>query len=514
MISSSPLAITDVVIPSPTTSDGLSSHTGQQQQPMTTGRNKRKETTGDGQPQSKRITLSSLPLSLPSLSEPRTPPENASPSSVTGDQDEKTEISPLPSSPEPQTPPENASPSSSVTGNQDEMSTPPPSSSPLARASRGCHWKYVIEVARHASGKVDMYRVQWEDGDQTWEPPSFRDQAKNVTDWEEILRNACEYGDSKKVQSTKARWQRLYATNERRGGTATMKTRSPSKAVVQDDICTACGLECVGLRCTQDHCLSFICTRCNTANPSPLCPGHGGPPLTDDVTLRGLPRRQPVRLHIDAVDPAVAAHVKQSLSGQTVVITHADAAATTKIDILFVVYHTDPAWNASHHTQLINESMGTSSPALVGVFACWYPDQEVEALTALSIAHPGVTFITFRIPDLVLLSKQSEYLRQTAVAAINTIRYPDAPQYMYLSDLCTVSKKEAVIFERGVGPLQVAYNILPRCCCGGKYPFKTSSRWKQDMHDERSIRMWHRRCRGKTVRCLDLLLIDHKAVCE
>jgi hypothetical protein len=322
------------------------------------------------------------------------------------------------------------------------------------------------------------------------------------------------YCDSKKVQSTKARWQRLYATNERRGGTATMKTRSPSKAVVQDDICTACGLECVGLRCTQDHCLSFICTRCNTANPSPLCPGHGGPPLTDDVTLRGLPRRQPVRLHIDAVDPAVAAHVKQSLSGQTVVITHADAAATTKIDILFVVYHTDPAWNASHHTQLINESMGTSSPALVGVFACWYPDQEVEALTALSIAHPGVTFITFRIPDLVLLSKQSEYLRQTAVAAINTIRYPDAPQYMYLSDLCTVSKKEAVIFERGVGPLQVAYNILPRCCCGGKYPFKTSSRWKQDMHDERSIRMWHRRCRGKTVRCLDLLLIDHKAVCE
>jgi hypothetical protein len=149
-------------------------------------------------------------------------------------------------------------------------------------------------------------------------------------------------------------------------------------------------------------------------------------------------------------------------------ITHADAAANTKIDILFVVYHTDPAWNASHHTQLISESMGSSCPSLVFVYACWRPDQEVEALTGLSLVHPGVTFITFRVPGLVLLSEQSEYLRQSAVAAINTIRYPDAPQYMYLSDLCTVSKKEAVIFERGVGPLQVAYNVVPRCCCSGR----------------------------------------------
>ena len=255
----------------------------------------------------------------------------------------------------------------------------------------------------------------------------------------------------------------------------------------------------------------MVCIRCRGELPLANCSSHGGPAQTTEVKLRGLPRPQPVQIHLNAVCPDIVTRVHETVVRQDVVITHSSKSSPTKIDVLFAVYHTDSDWEAAVHEQKIVEAMGESAPSLVFVLACWESDAMTTAWTRLSHMHPAITFVVYRVPRLVLLPEHSEYLRHSVLAAVNTIRYPDAPGYMYLADLCTVSKQEAVIFHRGVGPLQVSYNVRPRCCCGKEYPLKLGTRW---CRPKRGTRIWLRKCQDFThiaKGCVYLLYVVHQA---
>ena len=114
---------------------------------------------------------------------------------------------------------------------------------------------------------------------------------------------------------------------------------------------------------------------------------------------------------------------------------------------------------------------GSSSPKVFILARCWSdtqvhidsqprvqtdsqrrPNAQIEALKTISAQYPHSIFVAFRIPQLVLTSSFSEIIEQSVRAAVNTVRYPGAPRYMYLARLCTVTNKQSVIFERGVGP--------------------------------------------------------------
>jgi hypothetical protein len=130
--------------------------------------------------------------------------------------------------------------------------------------------------------------------------------------------------------------------------------------------------------------------------------------------------------------------------------------------------------------------------------ACWgQPAVQIEALKTISAGHPNTIFVTFRIPKLVLASSLSEIIDQCVRAAVNTVRYPGAPRYMF--------NKQSVIFERGVGPLQVAYGVKTTCCCEREYASSTNSSWWNK--GETSL-VYRKRCRGATPLCLDVLEVQ------
>ena len=177
--------------------------------------------------------------------------------------------------------------------------------------------------------------------------------------------------------------------------------------------------------------------------------------------------------------------------------------ARNRVDVVFAAVHSD-----ADYINQMRDFLGLSPPRVFNLARCWnQPLIQNQVLKTISAQYRDTVFVAFRIPQLVLASSVSEIIEQSIRAAVNTTRYPEAPRYMFLAQLCTVSNKQSVIFERGVGPLQVVYENKAKCCCGQEYASSTSSPWWNK--DEASL-VYRKRCRDSTSVCLDVLEVRER----